>query len=199
MPILEKARKELQDALKLVLKKHYTDLTKAKVTIDLLEAMPGLDEKGEEKDKHAIVVGGYPADGCCSVTPYRWRVKGCADVEIQVDRHWWDNHTSKERLALLDHELHHIELKRNKKDDSVRRDDLGRPKIGLRKHDREFGWFDDVAKRNGENSHEVQQARSLLHPEAREIYQLNLDFAKDSKTAKRGTSGTRKAASRSSG
>ncbi len=194
MPILEKARKELQDALKLVLKRNYSDLTKEKVTIDLLEAMPGLDEKGEEKDEHAIVVGGYPADGCCSVTPYRWRVKGCADAEIQIDKHWWDHHSEKERLALIDHELYHLELKRNKKDDTVRRDDLGRPKLGIRKHDREFGWFDEVAERNGEHSHEVQQARTLLHPEARKIYQLELDFPKQQPNRTPASKGGRKAA-----
>ena len=40
-----------------------------------------------------------------------------------------------ERRALLDHELHHLELKRDKKD-RIRKDDLGRPLLRMRKHDR---------------------------------------------------------------
>jgi hypothetical protein len=48
-------------------------------------------------------------------------------------------------------------------------DDLGRPKLRMRKHDINFGWFNQVAKRHGSASQERIQARMILD-EAGQFY-----------------------------
>jgi hypothetical protein len=51
-------------------------------------------------------------------------------------------------------------------------DAVGRPKLLMRKHDHQFGWFDEVAQRHGEASPEVRQARVLMESSG----QLYFDF-----------------------
>lgn len=63
-----------------------------------------------------------------------------------------------ERAALIDHELYHLELVRDKTD-RLKRDYMGRPQLTIRLHDHQFGWFDAIAKRHGETSQECQQAQ----------------------------------------
>jgi hypothetical protein len=44
----------------------------------------------------------------------------------------------------------------------VIRDDLKRPKLKLRKHDVEVGWFAIVAGRHGSASLEIEQAKAVM-------------------------------------
>ncbi len=60
----------------------------------------------------------------------------------------------------MDHELTHLELA--EKEGAPVLDDGGRPKLKMRLHDYEFGWFTEVAERHKENAIEVQQARALI-------------------------------------
>jgi hypothetical protein len=53
-------------------------------------------------------------------------------------------------------------VKKSKKTGAVERDDLDRPKLKMREHDYEFGWFAETAHRFGEDSFEFSQARELL-------------------------------------
>jgi len=76
-------------------------------------------------------------------------------VEILIDGDWWEAAPEKEQLAVLDHEFTHIAVS---SDD----DDLGRPKIELRYHDYEFGWFRSVAERHGKASQECQQMAAIV-------------------------------------
>ena len=62
---------------------------------------------------------------------------------------------------MLDHELHHMEVKLDE-EGVVIRDDLKRPKLKLRKHDVEVGWFALVAGRHGSNSLEIEQAKRVM-------------------------------------
>ncbi len=55
----------------------------------------------------------------------------------------------------------HLELSRDK-DGDIKRDDLGRPVLAIRLHDRQFGWFDVVARRWGEDSFEAEQAKEMV-------------------------------------
>jgi hypothetical protein len=68
--------------------------------------------------------------------------------------------TDAEKDALIDHELEHIEVKMDGKRPKL--DCRGRPKIGMRKHDYQFGWFRSIAERHGVASGEVHQARTLF-------------------------------------
>lgn len=126
----------------------------------------------EDSSKQALQHGGYPAAAMIRITPLRERALGVADAVIIIDRAVWLSMKTDQCDALIDHELHH--LVRDIDEDTMRpkTDAVDRPKLLMRKHDRQFGWFDAVADRHGENSMEVRQARSLLA----ETSQLYFDF-----------------------
>jgi hypothetical protein len=63
---------------------------------------------------------------------------------------------------VIDHELRHLMLAKNKKTGQIQLDDEGRPKLRIRPHDFEFGWFARTAELYGEESYEVSQAREIV-------------------------------------
>jgi hypothetical protein len=151
MPTYSKAPqavKEMANSILCEFESH-KPLLDARVSIDILFA------HGDERSP-AIVSGGHQALGLCRKLSLKDRVAGRGDAEITIDADWWQHAENDHRRALLDHELHHIEVK----DGS--RDDAGRPVLKLRKHDVEFGWFRTIAERHGVSSMERVQAKSLF-------------------------------------
>jgi hypothetical protein len=56
-----------------------------------------------------------------------------------------------------------LEIVRNKHG-APKKDCVGRPKLKMRLHDQQHGWFNEIAKRHGSASLECQQAtRLFLH------------------------------------
>lgn len=139
------------------------------VTIAIIFAFAPPDANGEPTGP-AILLNGYPCDAVTRVVPYRWRVLGLEDAVIEIDAHYWDESEKGERLALLDHELTHIEP--IFKDGMIALDAASRPRLVMRKHDHQFGWFDEVAERHGINSGEVKQAKRFAEKHG----QTYLDF-----------------------
>lgn len=137
----------------------HTPLVSAKVTVDYVFAFPKLDDDGHPRGD-ALTKNGVKALGLCRIIPLKDRALGRADAEISIDGNWWEQASDEERVALLDHELHHISVK--DKNGLFLADDLHRPLLKLRKHDVEIGWFDVVAARNGSSSQEQIQARKIL-------------------------------------
>lgn len=133
--------------------KHLLDY---EVKIDFVFAYGDRDEVTTEKKNDALTKNGVKALGICRKLPLKDRAMGRADAEISIDGDWWETATDDDRRALLDHELHHIAVK------SSDRDDLGRPKLGMRPHDFEFGWFKVIAQRHGMASQEQKQARRMM-------------------------------------
>lgn len=131
----------------------------AKVKIDFVFAFSELNDQGIET-KPALSKGGVKCNGICRKIPLKDRALDRGDVEISLDGRWWGEAGAAECRALLDHELHHIEVKTD--ENGICRDDLQRPIIKLRKHDYEFGWFTIIAARHGKASGEVQQARTMM-------------------------------------
>lgn len=126
---------------------------------------------------------GYDAGAVVRITPLKDRALGVADATIVVDRCGWLALSQRQRDALIDHELTHLEIKTDEEegvDDPVPIfDALGRPKLLMRRHDHQFGWFDEVAKRHGQASPEVRQARVLMETSG----QLYFDFGSQAKAA----------------
>ncbi len=135
-----------------VLRKHrsHEPVLDAGVTFDILFA------HASEESGCALEKNGVRELGITRIVNLCDRVKGLADVEIKLDGNWWDHTTNPEREALLDHQLHHIEVQEGK------RDDIGRPVIKLRHHDVDVGWFAIVAERNGIYAVERTQAKSVM-------------------------------------
>ncbi len=131
----------------------------AGVKIDLVFAYSDKNEKGIALNV-ALKKGGVRALGICRKIPTKDRVLGRADAEISLDGDWWLDASAEERAALLDHELHHIEVVTDERGTVV--DSAGRPKLRLRPHDYEFGWFKAIAARHGSFSQERLQAAKMF-------------------------------------
>lgn len=117
---------------------------------------------------------GYPAAAVVRITPVRDRVLGIADATIVVDRSYWLLYSQRQRDALIDHELTHLTRVLDKETGNPVYDVLDRPKLAMRRHDHQFGWFDEVAQRHGDASPEVRQAKRMMESSG----QLYFDFSR---------------------
>ena len=155
------ASDDVREMAKMLMINYHNELFEHGVKIDYIFAFGELDEETSEKLAPAIMHHGWPAAGLASRTKLKDRVKGMGDCEILLDGDEWPKMTYAQQLALLDHELEHFELKRDKFG-SIEKDDIDRPKISMREHDRQHGWFDNIAQRHGINSNEVKQFRAII-------------------------------------
>lgn len=162
MSTFQRAEPALVELANSILCEHasHKPLLDAKARIEYVMAYADLNEDGEQTG-HALVARGCRLLGYARKMPLKDRAMGRADAEVTLDGDWWKDASEPERKALLDHELHHLTPKLDK-DGALILDDLNRPKIALRKHDFEFGWFTAVAERNGAASLERRQAKQIL-------------------------------------
>jgi len=161
MPTFAKADSEVSEIASELLCKFETHLLtlNAKVKIDYVFARGDVDSDSGARLNDAIRKDGRRIFGQARIINLKDRAMGRGDCEIILDADYWDEIDDLQRRALLDHELHHITVKCDKR--GVVRDDLGRPKLKLRKHDVEFGWFSIIAARHGAASIERIQSRSI--------------------------------------
>jgi hypothetical protein len=127
MPTFERCGENVTDLAKGLMRKYETHkpIIDAKVRIDFLFAYGDRDGAGN-LTSNALTLHGVKASGIAKKTSLKDRAKGLGDAEILLDGDWWAEHSQPERLALLDHELHHISVMGlNGVFDT---DDLGRPK-----------------------------------------------------------------------
>lgn len=115
---------------------------------------------------------GYPAQAVVRIVPIRDRALGMADANIVIDRSTWMTLSQRQRDALIDHELTHLTRSLDKETGHPLFDALDRPKLAMRRHDHQFGWFDEIAQRHGDASPEVRQAKQLMASSG----QLYFDF-----------------------
>lgn len=122
-------------------------LLDARVKIDFVFAYPRYDDHGNAVGD-ALRLHGTKAAGIARILPLKQRAMGRGDCEVSLDGEWWRTASEKEQRALLDHELHHFKV-RQETNGRVIQDDLGRPRLQMRPHDYDFGWFAIVAERHG--------------------------------------------------
>lgn len=162
---------DADDIAEKMLSEHHDDLDGVTVTCLFIYDI----ESSEAVLKHQ----GYPAAAVVRITPTRERALGVADATIVVDRTRWASSSARQKNALIDHELTHLERVMEVDDDGQETDEpkcdaLGRPKLSMRRHDHQLGWFDEIAERHGEASFEVRQAKQLMS----QAGQLYFDFGK---------------------
>jgi len=155
-----KADQETLEMISEVMNQYHGGLRDSEVTVQCLMASAAVDANGDSLG-HAIMAGGYPALATVRIIPIKQRAAGFADAEIILDADNWEVSSERERRALIDHELHHLMLKVDEKGHAIR-DDQGRPKFTMRKHDIQVGWFNLIANRHGEASVEVRQFREMM-------------------------------------
>ncbi len=128
--------------------------------IDFMFARAEVDEKTGERKGYAITKGGVRALGQARKVPLKERAMGRGDAEVMLDGDHWDDIPEDQQRAILDHELHHLTPKIDKR--GLMRDDLGHPVLELRKHDYEYGWFNIIAARHKAASQERIQAKRMF-------------------------------------
>ena len=162
MPTFQKCPFEVNELANLILKKYEENesLVTAGVTIDFVFAYSDKDENTGEPLNNALNCHGCKALGITRKIPLKDRAQGRSDAEIALDGDWWNEASIEEKESLLDHEIHHLQVRIDKR--GLVRDDLDRPVITLRKHDYEFGWFKSVAARHGLHSMERLQASQIM-------------------------------------
>lgn len=148
------ATEEVNLTIMKVMEQNHPELYNEGVTITALIAR---SEEGP-----AIKVRGCEAAGCIRITKLAERTLGLGDAVMILDGERLDAWTSKRLQAVIDHELRHLVLAKSKKTGQVQRDDQDRPKLKIRQHDFEFGWFARTAELYGEDSYEVSQAREIV-------------------------------------
>lgn len=174
MPHFVKADDETCKLIERVMAEHHRDLDDADVTVQAVMAHPKVE--GGTALKHH----GVPAKAKVRIVQQKERALGMADAEVMIDAERWEEMPETDRVALVDHELTHLlvvydqeQIERDENGEpvlrsdgspcyKVKRDDGGRPRLRMRHHDYEFGWFTEVAERHGKYSTEVQQAASLM-------------------------------------
>lgn len=142
-----------------VMQKHHQALTDAGVELTVLFAYGPKDQDGETTGK-AIKVNGYPALACIKINSLRDRVGGLKDATLIIDGDCWPTTPDPRKLAIIDHELCHLEIKPDE-DGTIQVDDCGRPKLKMRLHDFHFGGFAEVADRHKEESVEVAAVKHI--------------------------------------
>lgn len=155
----KKCGKEVQTLCAQLIKEHHPDLHAAGVSVDLIFAHAAENGAGE-KIGTALKSHGYVAAAVASKVALIHRVMGRGDVQILIDGDKWPDLHEDQQAALLDHELQHFVVAKDA-EGGVILDTHGRPKIKMRLHDFEFGWFTEVAKRHREASVEVIQAAQI--------------------------------------
>lgn len=159
MPTYEPASAEVLRLVEQTVQRYHGALEEHGVTFKVLMVGPTTNENGDSQGP-PLKVKGYPCCAIIKVTSTRDRAAGMADVLLQIDEDRWDAFHDERREALIDHELAHLEVNRDK-DGQVVYDDRGRPRLRIKPHDREVSWFDEVVRRHGRDAVEWVQFDNL--------------------------------------
>lgn len=127
-------------------------------------------------DGSAVKHGGYPALACIKPLPLKDRVLKEADALLVIDEDEWYNLKPAQRVALLDHELSHLDtIDRDENDPNEdtgegasrvtwKTDDIGRPRLKSVKGDWNIGdGFAAVVARHGQNAIEYENISRGKH------------------------------------
>lgn len=166
MKTYDQAPEEVRDRITKLIRRFHPDLEKVQVRIDLLMAST------DAEDAHAVTLGGYPCYAVVKILGPKERAMERGDAEIVIDRDEYEAMTPERRDALLDHELYHLEIRRDKVG-QPKRDDHQRPLLKMRKHDFNVGWFHEIARRHGVASIEVSQALSLREEQGQAYFDFD--------------------------
>jgi len=182
MPYYSLAQQDVLDLVSEAITKWHPDLVEAKVAFGVLMAF-------SKNEKPAVTHGGYGARATVRIIGIKDRLTKKYDAEILIDAELWSQNRREHNIALIDHELSHVGVKRTKPkkvkkkamvhgDDEemnevrerqeeegrgeIMKDDLGRPQLRLNKGDWNGGdGFSAVVQRHGHYAPEVENADAL--------------------------------------
>jgi hypothetical protein len=161
MAKLRRADSETMDLMVRVMRECHKELVEAKVRVGILFASVELDQNGRPMGI-PVRCHGTPAAAKVKLISRRKRLEGIPfEAIIEIDEHRWDLLTEEGQEALLDHELTHLQLKRDKDSNLPIADDDGRPKLKMRPDDWSLTGFADVVRRRGHMALEAQSFKEL--------------------------------------
>lgn len=166
--VYTKAPADVAERAKPLLEKNHFELFNHQLRIDFIFANSTVNDKGEPTGP-AVSHNGYPALAVARNLTTKDRVMGRGDCEIVIDADRWPLLSEEEKNALLDHELEHFQIAEDKYG-MPKLDDIHRPKLKMKKHDHQFGWFDSIARRHGLASPEVRQFQQLCYDDCGQFY-----------------------------
>jgi hypothetical protein len=175
------ANQDTYGRLNNIINLYYQEFGAVGVHIDLLMAFAPENEAGEKLGP-ALKLRGYGCNAIVKIIGLMDRVMGRGDAQIVLDGDRWDKLSPEQRDAILDHEMQHLIIARNVDGETVI-DTHGRPKLKMRLHDREFGFFDIIAERHGEASAEVEQCKGWME-DAGAVYFPFMKTLKESRKPK---------------
>jgi hypothetical protein len=139
--------------------------------------------------KPALKEKGWPVPAKTLVVPLQRRAMGQGDVLVLVDHHQWDETNTAACMAIMDHELEHLEVLAEKDPrengtpivgwsteakclvGAPLLDDRGRPRLRLRKHDWQLGGFRSVVERHREASVEAAAVKACLQDDGQYMWE----------------------------
>jgi len=169
-----KADRDVRGLVQTVMQRYHPALVFAEVRVDVLMARHVGDG-----DAPAVLLHGYPCAAIIGAQNAKARALGMGDVLITVDLVSWDSLDDRGRMALIDHELMHIEVladgggtlqvAKNEDNPDGPPDVFGRPSLDLndrprlkmRLHDWQIGGFNAIAHRWGDEALEVRNVHSF--------------------------------------
>lgn len=157
----ERADEAIAKQVRAVMREHHKHLADAEVAIDVLAAYAPKDANGSPK-RPALKARGFQVLAKIRITAPTERACGRADAELVLDGDQYPEESPEQQAALIDHELTHLHLVPGEAGLSVKRDELGRPKLAMRAHDREYGWFDECVRRHGAAAGEARQLAAFM-------------------------------------
>jgi hypothetical protein len=168
MATFDKAPQRVYETIREVIEEYYPDLVEANARIGAVFAYPTLDKEGDPtgpammKDDRQIMAR-------IKKNSEEDRAAGKDDATITFDAEEWKRLDDEpdggfQQAALVDHELHHLIVRRELPADGqkvgrIMMDDKGRPLFKMKPHDWEITGFRAVAERHGRHSYERQEAR----------------------------------------
>ena len=141
-------------------------------------------------DSPPVTHGGYPAVAKIKIVALKDRLSKSFDAELLIDRQEFEDLTERQRAALIHHELCHVALSKysyrkaqdqygnviegGEEEIRFAADDLNRPKLKMRKGDRNFGdAFESTIKLYGSDALEFLHL-GQLHDWAERVYDEGL-------------------------
>lgn len=160
MPTFQRCPNAINEMADEILKSYdsHKSLLDAGVNIDFVFAFADRDDNGNILNQ-ALTLHGNRALGIAKKIALKERAMGRGDCEVSLDHDHWEGIPEDQQRALLDHELHHFQVKIDKR--GLVRDDLGRPMIQIRHHDFDVGFFKVIAERHGAASPERIAAKAM--------------------------------------
>jgi hypothetical protein len=180
MPTYDRAPTEWTGRVARVMREHHSELADAGVTVDLLLAYAAVGKSGARKGP-AVKLHGRSCYAKIRITALDERVAGRADCEIVLDGDRCGEWPTRMADAVIDHELTHVWW-----DMAKGEDDAGRPRLKVRLHDHDFGWFNDCVRRFGGEAVEVKQFADFRDGPYTQLWLPGIDEAALKPKRKRG-------------